>query len=180
MTIKRQIFISNVYAIIVTLAGLFLVGPATRFIMVGIMGINFEDEPAMREEARMEMEYEDRGFHPLGGLIFIIFFVTFISVMGLPAANKEYELLHFLASNSETVFCKERLYDRIWGEDMYGYIITVAVHINRLREKPRKIPQTPVTYNAWGAAIASQADLGVYSRMLIAYLFPLSPYTHLQ
>jgi signal transduction histidine kinase len=81
MTIKRQIFISNVRAIIVTLAGLFLVGLATRFVMVGIMGINFEDEPAMREEARMEMEYENRGPNPLGGLIFIIFFVALISVI---------------------------------------------------------------------------------------------------
>jgi DNA-binding response OmpR family regulator len=67
-------------------------------------------------------------------------------------ANKEYEMLHFLASNSETVFSKERLYDRIWGEDMYGDITTVAVHINRLREKIEENPSNPRhIQTVWGA-----------------------------
>jgi DNA-binding response OmpR family regulator len=57
--------------------------------------------------------------------------------------RKEFELLYFLAANREIVFSKEKLYDKIWGEDMYGDIGTVAVHIKRLREKIEKNPSEP-------------------------------------
>ena len=66
--------------------------------------------------------------------------------------HKEYELLFFLASNPEIVFSKEQIYDRIWGEDTYGELKTVAVHINRLREKIEKKPSDPVhLQTVWGA-----------------------------
>ena len=65
---------------------------------------------------------------------------------------KEYELLYFLASNPEAVFSKETLYDRIWGEDMYGDLKTVKVHISRLREKIERNPAEPVHIETvWGA-----------------------------
>ena len=50
-------------------------------------------------------------------------------------ANKEFELLYFLASNPNIVFSKDTLFDRIWGMDALGDTATVAVHINRIREK---------------------------------------------
>lgn len=50
-------------------------------------------------------------------------------------ANKEFELLYFLASNPNIVFSKDILFDRIWGLDALGDTATVAVHINRIREK---------------------------------------------
>ena len=66
--------------------------------------------------------------------------------------NKEYELLKLLMSNPEMVFSKERLYERIWGMDAFGDLKTVAVHINRLREKIEKDPQNPVyIQTVWGA-----------------------------
>jgi DNA-binding response OmpR family regulator len=66
--------------------------------------------------------------------------------------HKEYELLYFLAVNKEIVFSKEQIYDKIWGEDMYGDIKTVAVHINRLREKIEKNPAQPAhIQTVWGA-----------------------------
>jgi DNA-binding response OmpR family regulator len=66
--------------------------------------------------------------------------------------QKEYELLYFLASNPEIVFSKERIYNNIWGEDMYGELKTVAVHINRLREKIEKKPSDPAhLQTVWGA-----------------------------
>ena len=66
--------------------------------------------------------------------------------------NKEYELLHLLAHNEGMVFGKEQLYDKIWGEDMYGDIKTVAVHINRLREKVEKESARPAhIQTVWGA-----------------------------
>jgi DNA-binding response OmpR family regulator len=66
--------------------------------------------------------------------------------------NKEYELLYFLAGNKEVVFSKEQLYDKIWGEDIYGELKTVTVHINRLREKIEKNPSKPAhIQTVWGA-----------------------------
>jgi len=66
--------------------------------------------------------------------------------------NKEFELLHFLVSNPDVVFTKEQLYERIWGMDALGDTKTVAVHINRLREKIEKDPQNPVhVQTVWGA-----------------------------
>lgn len=57
--------------------------------------------------------------------------------------NKEYELLLFLISNADIVFSKETLYERIWGYDALGDSATVAVHINRLREKIERNPSDP-------------------------------------
>ena len=57
--------------------------------------------------------------------------------------RKEFELLYFLAANREMVFSKEQIYDKIWGEDNYGDISTVVVHIKRLREKIEKNPCEP-------------------------------------
>ncbi len=48
---------------------------------------------------------------------------------------KEMELLHFLASNKNTVFTREQLLKEVWGYNYYGDSRTVDVHINRLREK---------------------------------------------
>jgi DNA-binding response OmpR family regulator len=66
--------------------------------------------------------------------------------------NKEYELILFFVSNPEIVFSKERIYDQIWGEDMYGELKTVTVHINRLREKIEKDPSKPEhILTVWGS-----------------------------
>ena len=66
--------------------------------------------------------------------------------------NKEYELLLFLISNPNHVFSKEHLYERIWGMDAFGDLKTVAVHINRIREKIEKDPQNPeYVQTVWGA-----------------------------
>jgi DNA-binding response OmpR family regulator len=77
---------------------------------------------------------------------------VFVNGSEIAIANKEYELLYFLASHVEIVFSKEQLYDRIWGEDMYGDMKTVAVHINRLRDKIEKNPANPLhIQTVWGA-----------------------------
>jgi len=60
---------------------------------------------------------------------------VFINGKEIELANKEFELLYFLASNPLIVFDKETIYNRIWGDDVYGDLNTVTVHINRLREK---------------------------------------------
>lgn len=66
--------------------------------------------------------------------------------------NKEYELLLFLMLNADLVFDKETLYEKVWGMDAMGDNATVAVHINRLREKLEKDPSKPrYIETVWGA-----------------------------
>lgn len=65
--------------------------------------------------------------------------------------NKEYELFLFLIMNADIVFDKETIYERIWGFDAMGDTATVAVHINRLREKLEDDPSHPKhIITVWG------------------------------
>lgn len=65
--------------------------------------------------------------------------------------NKEYELLVFLVKNADIVFDKESLYEKIWGFDAVGDVATVAVHINRLRDKIEDDPSNPkYIETVWG------------------------------
>ncbi|EOU1491058.1 response regulator transcription factor [Clostridium perfringens] len=48
---------------------------------------------------------------------------------------KEFELLHYLASNKNKVFTRNQLLCEVWGYDYPGDSRTVDVHIKRLREK---------------------------------------------
>ena len=57
--------------------------------------------------------------------------------------NKEYELLCFFLRNPGVVFDRETLYERVWGMEAMGDNATVAVHINRLREKLEDDPAQP-------------------------------------
>ena len=57
--------------------------------------------------------------------------------------NKEYELLLYFFNNSNIVISREMIYDRVWGLDAIGDSVTVAVHINRLREKLEDDPSNP-------------------------------------
>ena len=75
----------------------------------------------------------------------------FVEGTEIELKNKEYELLLFLMSNPDIVFSREILYERIWGYDAMGDNATVAVHINRLREKIEKIPSEPrYIQTVWG------------------------------
>lgn len=69
----------------------------------------------------------------------------------LPLKNKEYELLLFLMRHAGQVFSREDLYEMIWGLESMGDNITVAVHINRLREKIEDDPAHPkLLQTVWG------------------------------
>lgn len=72
--------------------------------------------------------------------------------------NKEFELLLFLVTNADMVFDKETLYERIWGLDAVGDNATVAVHINRIREKIEDDPSDPhYIETVWGAGYRFKA-----------------------
>ena len=60
---------------------------------------------------------------------------VFLEEQEVPLKNKEYELLLFFMRNTGMVFDRETLYERVWGLEAMGDSATVAVHINRLREK---------------------------------------------
>ncbi|SFQ46887.1 DNA-binding response regulator, OmpR family, contains REC and winged-helix (wHTH) domain [Lachnospiraceae bacterium XBB1006] len=62
----------------------------------------------------------------------------------LTLTNKEYELLAFFLRNKDIVFTKEDLYEEIWGLDSDGDTTTVAVHVNRLRQKIEDNPSHPI------------------------------------
>lgn len=77
---------------------------------------------------------------------------VFVDGKEIELKNKEYELLLFLMLNADIVFSKETLYERIWGYDAMEDNATVAVHINRLRDKIEKTPSEPrYIQTVWGA-----------------------------
>src|SRR6478609_11961537 len=49
--------------------------------------------------------------------------------------KKEFELLFFLAQNTNKVFSRDDLLQNIWGSDVYVLARTVDVHIRKVREK---------------------------------------------
>lgn len=66
--------------------------------------------------------------------------------------NKEYALLSFLMLNYHHVYSKEELYEAVWGMEAMGDNATVAVHMNRLREKLEDDSANPVhLVTIWGA-----------------------------
>lgn len=77
---------------------------------------------------------------------------VFVDGREIELKNKEYELLLFLMLNVDMVFDRETLYEKVWGMDAMGDNATVAVHINRLREKIEKDPSKPrYIETVWGA-----------------------------
>jgi DNA-binding response OmpR family regulator len=64
---------------------------------------------------------------------------------------KEFDILQLLARYPDRVFSKEMIFDAIWGEDIYGEISTVTVHIRKIREKIELDPSQPqYIETVWG------------------------------
>lgn len=57
--------------------------------------------------------------------------------------NKEFDLLSMLAKNPNSVLSKEKILNQVWGVDAYVESATVAVHVNRLREKIEEDSSNP-------------------------------------
>ena len=60
-----------------------------------------------------------------------------VSKSGTPflLPKKEFDLLYLLASNTEKVFKREEILEKVWGNDVIVGERTIDVHIRRLREK---------------------------------------------
>lgn len=64
---------------------------------------------------------------------------------------KEFDLLHFLASNPRRVFSRDQLMSRVWGYESALDTGTVTVHIRRLRSKIEADPARPARLlTVWG------------------------------
>ncbi|OBR89863.1 transcriptional regulatory protein SrrA [Clostridium ragsdalei P11] len=77
---------------------------------------------------------------------------VFVNGKEVNLAQKEFEILSFLAQNPNRVFSKEDLFEKIWGLDAIGDTSTVTVHIGRIREKIESSPSNPqYIETVWGA-----------------------------
>lgn len=63
---------------------------------------------------------------------------------------KEFELLYFLAKNTNKVFTRDQLLDEIWGYEFFGDSRTVDVHIKRIREKIDAVDKPWSLKTVWG------------------------------
>jgi two-component system, OmpR family, response regulator len=77
---------------------------------------------------------------------------VFVNGSEVNLAQKEFELLLYMAQNPNRVFGREELFERIWGLDALGDNATVTVHIGRVREKIEADPSNPqYIETVWGA-----------------------------
>lgn len=62
-------------------------------------------------------------------------FRAYIDGKNLSLPKKEFDLLYFLASDTEKVFTREEILNNVWGNEVIVGERTIDVHIRRLREK---------------------------------------------
>jgi len=77
----------------------------------------------------------------------------------IPFTSKEFDLLLYLALNPNRVLSKEQIYSKIWDEEAFGDLTTVAVHIRKIREKIEADPSNPqYLETVWGAGYRFASD----------------------
>jgi DNA-binding response OmpR family regulator len=70
---------------------------------------------------------------------------------------REFDLLHFLASNPEVVFTRIQLLEELWDFAYDGDPSTVTVHVRRIREKIEDDPSRPRRLvTVWGVGYRFQ------------------------
>ncbi len=62
----------------------------------------------------------------------------------------EFDILEYLCMNKGQVFCKERIYEKLWGYDSEGDSNIVTEHIRRIRLKLQKYMDRPLIETVWG------------------------------
>jgi len=71
---------------------------------------------------------------------------------------KEYDILRMLAEHPGRVYTKAQIYEHIWGEDAFGDLSTVQVHVRRLRTKIEQRPDEPeLLTTVWGIGYRFEA-----------------------
>ena len=76
-----------------------------------------------------------------------------VSVSGSPVelTAKEFDILQMLAAHPGRVYTKAQIYEHVWGEEPFGDLGTVQVHLRRLRMKIEADPEHPrLITTVWG------------------------------
>lgn len=77
---------------------------------------------------------------------------VFIQGEEISLAQKEFDVLLYLAQNPNRVLSRDNLFEHIWGLEAFGESSTVTVHIARIREKIESDPSNPqYIETVWGA-----------------------------
>lgn len=64
---------------------------------------------------------------------------------------KEFDILHLLIEHPGRVYTKAQIYEHVWGEEPFGDLGTVQVHMRRLRTKIEEHPDHPeLITTVWG------------------------------
>jgi len=94
-------------------------------------------------ERRLPDERRDRTPHTQGSYsgerLMADFEAVAIAVDGAPVrlARREFELLRYLVHNKNRVVSRDRLLERVWGDERCVETRSVDVHVGRLRTKLR-------------------------------------------
>ncbi|WP_330402424.1 helix-turn-helix domain-containing protein [Clostridioides difficile] len=70
-------------------------------------------------------------------------------------------MLSLFAHNQNQIISKEKLWDKVWGEDYVGFDNTIMVHIRKIREKLEDNPSKPeyiLTIKGLGYKLAVKED----------------------
>lgn len=80
-----------------------------------------------------------------GGRLVIDGWSRVVSIDGqeIPLSRKEFDLLHFLASNPGRTYTHEQLFRQIWGQESFNDTRTIIVHVSNLRKKVEPDPSCP-------------------------------------
>lgn len=77
---------------------------------------------------------------------------VFVQGEEVSLAQKEFDVLSFLAQNPNRVFSRDKIFEQIWGLEAFGESSTVTVHIARIREKIESDLSNPqYIETVWGA-----------------------------
>lgn len=77
---------------------------------------------------------------------------VFVQGEEVSLAQKEFDVLLFLAQNPNRVFSRDKIFEQIWGLEAFGESSTVTVHIARIREKIESDLSNPqYIETVWGA-----------------------------
>ncbi len=81
-----------------------------------------------------------------------------VTIAGEPVGltNREFDLLLFFLTHTDTVFSREELLKRVWNWD-FGDLSTVTVHVKRLRSK---LGDHHRVQTVWGRGYLWQGDAG--------------------
>lgn len=70
-------------------------------------------------------------------------YTTIVRGKKIDLSAKEFEILYYLAENKGQVLTKDMIFNKVWGEESFGDMNTVSVHIRKIREKIEKDPSNP-------------------------------------